>query len=188
MKDDVRMAHFIMLGQTASRTVRALREVAPPETLLLSSSYDIGPLMPEAVKSALRAAEAYKLFFVFETYLREFVVDVLSKDPLVNWWDRLSKPIQDEVKKLEDTEEAKAWMAVGSRDKSALLTFPQLLAAIDENWKASFEEVVRDKTLIQSARAISHLRNTICHMSEIPEEEFGRVRQTMRDWFRMVAP
>ena len=47
---------------------------------------------------------------------------------------------------------------------------------------------MHDKTLLQSARAIAHLRNTICHMSEIPEEEIDRVRLTMRDWFRMVAP
>jgi hypothetical protein len=33
-----------------------------------------------------------------------------------------------------------------------------------------------------------HARNTICHMSSIPFEEFERVKQTMRDWFRVVAP
>lgn len=188
MSSDGDMALFLLLGQVAARAVRSLEDVAPPQTMLLSSSYDVGALMPAAVKSALRAADAYRLFFVFETYLRELVVDVLSKDPLVNWWEKLPVYVQDEVKKLESTEETKAWMAVGSRDKSALLTLPQLLAVIDENWKAAFEDIVRDKTLVQSARAVAHLRNTICHMSEIPDEEVARVRQTMRDWFRMVAP
>jgi len=31
-------------------------------------------------------------------------------------------------------------------------------------------------------------RNTICHMSIIPSEELERIKQTMRDWFRVVAP
>lgn len=48
--------------------------------------------------------------------------------------------------------------------------------------------VIRDKTLVQAARALSHLRNTLCHMTEIPDEELERIRQTMRDWFRIVAP
>ena len=29
---------------------------------------------------------------------------------------------------------------------------------------------------------------TICHMSIIPSEELERIKQTMRDWFRVVAP
>ena len=79
-------------------------------------------------------------------------------------------------------------MALGSRDKSALLTLPQLLKIIDENWKGAFDDVVRDKGLIQEARLIGHLRNTICQMSAIPPEELARIKQTIRDWFRIVAP
>ena len=183
-----RMALFLMVGQSAVRTVRGLKETAPAESLLLSPSYDLGPLMPAPVRSAMHAAEGYKLFFIFETYLRDLVVDVLSKDPTVNWWDKVPGDVQEEVKKLAGTEETKAWMALGSRDQSSLMTYPQLLAVVDANWRPAFAEVVRDKTLVQSARALSHLRNTLCHMTEVPDEELERIRQTMRDWFRMVAP
>jgi hypothetical protein len=188
MSDDATLALFLMLGQTAERTVEGLEGVAPPETLILSPSYDLSPLLPDAVKRAMRAAEAYKLLFVFEEYLRDLVVDVLSKDSSSTWWDKVPKDVQDQVTELEQTEEAKAWMAIGSRDKSALMTYPQLLRVMDHNWRGTFDLVVRDKTLINQARAIGHVRNTICHMTTIPEEETERVRQTMRDWFRMVAP
>jgi hypothetical protein len=63
-----------------------------------------------------------------------------------------------------------------------------LLKVIDQNWKGAFDEVVRDKSLVQEARLIGHLRNTICHMSVISSEELDRIRQVMRDWFRVVAP
>ena len=96
--------------------------------------------------------------------------------------------VQTEVTKLEETEEIKSWMALGSRDKSSLMTLPQLLRVIDVNWKEGFDEVIRDKGLIQEARLLVHLRNTICHMSAISAEELQRIRQTMRDWFRIVAP
>lgn len=188
MSLDARAALFVMLGQTAERTVTSIEELIPKETLLLSPSYDLAPLLPESVRNATRASETYRLFFVFENFLRDFVVETLSKDTAISWWDKLPKDVQDEIAKLEQTEEVKSWMALGSRDKSALMTFPQLLRVIDHAWKAGFEELVRDKSLIHEARLIGHLRNTICHMSAIPDEETDRVRQTMRDWFRIVAP
>jgi hypothetical protein len=159
---DARAALFVMLGQTAERTVASLDTVAPAESLLLSGSYDLAAIVPDGVKQAMRASEAYKLFFVFEGYLRDFVVEVLSSDPSVSWWDKVPKDVQDEVTKLEETEEAKSWMALGSRDKSALLTYPQLLRVIDHAWKDGFSDLVRDKALVQEARLVGHLRNTIC--------------------------
>jgi hypothetical protein len=185
---DSQAALFVLLGQSAERTVDRIKELVPKERLLLSPTYDIAPLLPEIVRRATDASEAYRLFCTFENFLRNFVVEVLSKDPTISWWDKLPPDVQTDVSRLEDTEEVKAWMALGSRDKSALMTYPQLLRVIDHAWKDGFDEIVRDKSLVHEARLISHLRNTICHMTEIPEEEVERIRQTMRDWFRVVAP
>ncbi len=188
MSFDERAALFLMLGQAADRTVAKLDDVVPKDTLVLSPSYDLALVVPDKVRRALQASEAYRLFFVFESYLREFIVDVLSKEATEEWWAKVPKDVKDEVARLEETEEVKSWMALGSRDKSALMTLPQLLRVIDENWKDSFQEVVRDKALVQEARTLGHLRNTICHMSGISSEEMDRIKQTMRDWFRVVAP
>ncbi|MDA9533158.1 Swt1 family HEPN domain-containing protein [Bradyrhizobium sp. CCBAU 25338] len=189
MTVDSRAALFLMLGQAAERTVSQLEEVVPKEALLISPSYDLAALVPEKTRRAAEASEAYKLFFVFESYLREMMVEVLSNDGQnTNWYEKVPPDVQTEVTKLEQTEEVKSWMALESRDKSALLTLPQLLRVIDVNWKDGFEDLVRDKSLIQQARVLVHLRNTICHMSTIPVEELARLKQTMRDWFRVVAP
>lgn len=188
MTVDSRAALFLMLGQAADKTVATIEDLVPKESLLLSPSYDLAALVPDKVRRAIDAAEAYKLFFVFESYLREFIVEVLTKDGAETWWDKVPTDVQDEVSRLEQTEEVKGWMALGSRDKSALMTLPQLLRVMDHAWKQGFDEVVRDKGLIQEARLLVHLRNTLCHMSAISVEETDRIRQTMRDWFRIVAP
>jgi hypothetical protein len=182
-----RLAMFLMVGQEAGRLVRAMPDLPPQDQILIGPQHDLVPLMPEIAHRAVRAAEVYKLFFMFENHLREFVVEELSKDAAAVWWDKVPQDVQQEVAKLEATEEAKSWMALGSRDKSALLTYPQLIKIIEHNWKSVFEELVRDRGLMNAVRNIAHLRNTICHMTEIPEEEAERVRQTMRDWFRIVA-
>ena len=188
MSVDSRAALFVMLGQTAEKSLDTLEDVVPSESLLISQDYDLAPLMPDRVKRANQAAEVYKLFFVFEGHLREFVVDVLTRDASTSWWDKIPTDVQQEVAKLEQTEEAKSWMALGSRDKSALLTYPQLLRIMEHAWKEGFDDIVRDRTLVHQARLIGHLRNTICHMTEIPAEETERVKQTIRDWFRVVSP
>jgi hypothetical protein len=188
MTVDSRAALFVLLGQLAERTLAQSDDVVPQDALLLSASYDLAALVPDKVRRATEAAEVYRLVFVFENYLREFVVDVLSKEGQTSWWDKVPTDVQTEVSKLEETEETKSWMALGSRDKSALMTLPQLLRVIDYAWKEGFGENVRDKGLIQEARLLVHLRNTICHMSTISAEEADRIRQTMRDWFRVVAP
>lgn len=188
MKIDAETALFLMLGQVAEKTLTKLEDIVPADSLVLSDSYDLALLVPDVVRRSAEAAEAYRLLFVFETYLREFIVEVLSKEGQETWWDKVPADVQTEVTKLEETEEVKSWMALGSRDKSALMTLPQLLKVIEHNWKERFGDVVRDRGLVQEARLMGHLRNTICHMSTISHEELGRIRQTMRDWFRVVAP
>jgi hypothetical protein len=187
MTIDARAALFIMLGQAAEKTVARVEDIVPKEALLLSPGYNLAELVPDKVRRAIDASEGYKLFFVFESYLRELIVEVLSKEN-ETWWDRVPTDVQGEISRLEETEEVKSWMALGSRDKSTLMTLPQLLRVIDVNWKEGFDDVVRDKGLIQEARLLGHLRNTICHMSTISVEELERIRQTMRDWFRIIAP
>jgi hypothetical protein len=179
-----------MLGQTSQKAVAKIPDTVPPESLPLSSTEDLALVLPDEVRRAAKASGVYKLFFVFENFVRDFALETLTDFDKTNWWDRVPKDVQDEVQKLEETEYQKQWMALDSRSKLALTTLPQLLRIIDDpkNWNDVFKAIVRDKLLIQEARSISHLRNTICHMSEISEEETERIKQVIRDWFRVVSP
>jgi len=186
--NDQRLALFMLLGKSASKQMARLPDAGTAHALPISPVYDLALVLPEAAKAAAQAAEAYKLFFVFERYLRELVIETLTNDGTQEWWDKIPKDVQDELTKIAETEDIKSWMALGSRDKSALMTYPQLLRVIEHCWKDHFDELIRDRALIQQARLIGHLRNTICHMTPIPDEEVDRIRQTMRDWFRRIAP
>jgi len=154
------------------------------------SAFNVAEVLPEETREAVQTAETFKLFFVFENYLRNFILNVLSEADQDNWWNALPQDVRDEVVKQETTEEAKRWMNLNPRGKLALTTLPQLLRIMDEpnNWKNHFEPLVRDKALIQQTRLIAHTRNTVCHMSPVTPEEHERVQQVVRDWFRVVAP
>jgi hypothetical protein len=189
IRDD-RLALFLLLGQSAERAVAQHPTTITGDALLLGPAYDLAPAVPEEVRRASRASTAYRLFFVFENYLRDLVVEVLTKTAgsQGNWWDLVPPDVQSQVTELEATEEMKAWMSLGSRDKSALMTYPQLLRTIEHCWNKGFDELLRDKALVAEGRLVTHLRNTVAHMTDIPDEETDRIRQVMRDWFRVLAP
>ena len=184
------LAHFLMIGRTAQRQVQQLPGTVPQMPMMISDRFNVSEVLPDESRDAVDAAETFKLFFVFENYLRDFILGVLSEADKENWWSSIPQDVKDEVAKLEDTEEKKKWMNIDSRGKLALVTLPQLIRIMDEpaNWKKYFEQPIGDKGLLQQTRLVIHTRNTICHMSTVTTEENERVKQVMRDWFRVVAP
>lgn len=186
--DDSRLALFLMLGQSVEKLVASRVDLVPPESLPVSATFDLAEAVPDLVHASMKAAEAFKLFYVFEGYLRDLIISVLSNDATVPWWEKIPSDVRSEVESLEAADDTKSWMGLGTRDKSALMTYPQLLRVIDTCWKTGFSDLLRDKSLIQEARVLTHLRNAVAHMTTIPTEELERIRQVMRDWFRMVAP
>lgn len=183
---DGRLALFVMLGRTVDQLIQENPETVPPESLSISETVDLAVGSPSEVRLAIRAAFVYKLFFVFENYLRELVLSVMTEKYKAEWWDKIDPNTKKDVAELQEKEETKQWMALAPRDQLALVTYPQLLAVMEFCWKDVFEPVVRDKQLISEARRIGHLRNAICHMTDIPDEEVERVKQLLRDWFRVV--
>jgi hypothetical protein len=185
---DESLALFLLLGQTAEKSLADTPSVAPAISIPVSDTIDLALLLPEESKEGLATAKAYVLFYIFEQYLRSIVQEVLTKAYPADWWDKIPVPVQEDIQKLEATEEIKNWMALGSRDRFALMTFAQLIAVIDHNWKNDFEDLVGDKGLLHEARLIGHLRNRVAHMSPISAEEIDRIKQTIRDWLRRVSP
>lgn len=184
------LANFLMIGRSAQRSIHTLPGTVPRSALMISDTFNVAEVLPDECREADAAADTFKLFFVLENYLRDFVLTVLSEADKENWWNSVPLNVRDDVAKLEETEDKKKWMNLDSRGKLAMTTLGQLISIVDDpsNWKKHFEVLVGDKGLLQQTRLIVHTRNTICHMSTVTSEEHERVKQVMRDWFRVVAP
>ena len=185
-----RLALFLMVGQTAQKSISNLPNTVPQTRLMISEKFNVAEVLTEETREAIGVSETFRLFYVLENYLRDFILNVLAEADKENWWNSIPKDVQNKVAEYETTEESKRWMNLNPRGKLALTTLPQLLRIIEEdnNWKSHFERLVRDKALMNQTRLIVHTRNTICHMSPVTPEEHERVQQVMRDWFRAVAP
>lgn len=182
-------ALFLLQGRAATKAIREQPNVVAQHPLLLSPTFDVNSILPALAKQADQTSEVYRLFFVFENYLRDLVTTIMRDKFGEDWWNHVPPNVKGDAEKLRETEEMKAWMAAAARSNAALLTYQQLLSVISDLWKdADFESALRDKMLIHGARTISHTRNTVCHMSPVTDEEADRVRQIMRDWFRAYEP
>lgn len=109
MKDE-HLSLFLMLGQTAQKAVSKLPDTVPPQYLMLSSTEDLALVLPNEVRNATKAAETYRLFFVFENFIRDCVLDTLSQLDPVNWWNMVPQDVQTEVQKLEETEHPSSFL------------------------------------------------------------------------------
>ena len=185
-----RLAHFLMVGRSAQRSIKNLPNTVPQSRLMISDTFNVAEVLPDETREAVDVSETFRLFYVLENYLRDFIFNVLSEADKENWWNTVPKDVREKVAEYESTEEAKRWMNLNPRGKLALTTLPQLLRIMDEdnNWKNHFKALVRDKALITQTRLIGHTRNTVYHMSPVTAEEHERVQQVMRDWFRVVSP
>lgn len=94
---DGHLALFVMLGRTVEQLIQANPQTVPPESLAISDTVDLAVGSPGEVRTAIRAAFVYKLFFVFENYLRELVTAVLTEKYLAEWWDKVEPNVKREV-------------------------------------------------------------------------------------------
>jgi hypothetical protein len=187
---DADLALFLLLGQFAQKEVLKVGEIAPTLNLPLSPLVNLSELLPEEVKEAIHTSEVFKLLYVFESYLRDFVLDSLTESQKEAWWTRIPGHVRLEIEGLEKKDERKVWMAHSSRSKLDLATLPQLIAIMEEksNWEDVFSNVLRDKSLLSETKTICHTRNLVCHMHVVSDEEIERLKLVIRDWFRVVAP
>src|SRR5262245_25122698 len=95
-------AHFIMVGRSAQREVRVLPGTVPQTPMMISDRFNVAEVLPDECRDAVDAAETFKLFFVLENYLRDFILTVLFEADKENWWDAVPQNVRDDVAKLEE--------------------------------------------------------------------------------------
>jgi hypothetical protein len=138
---DERLALFVLLGRTAEQLVELDPQTVPAESLSISDTFDLSISAPAEVKKSMRAAFVYKLFFIFENYLRELILSLMSEAHKLEWWGKIDPGVQKQVAELKEKEETKLWMALEARDQLSLVTYPQLLAIMEFSWKDVFDRL-----------------------------------------------
>ena len=138
--------------------------------------------------NADRMAEFYKLFYILENEIREFISAILEESVGINWWDEL---VPEEVKKYALTNrlrESKEGLPPRSKNLIDYTTFGHLGEIMKANWE-TFAGIFPSAQIERMEKVLSRLglaRGPIAHCGYLPEDEVVRLKLAIRDWFALM--
>ncbi|MBK8246644.1 MAG: hypothetical protein IPK85_04500 [Gemmatimonadetes bacterium] len=143
----------------------------------------------EAIRSgSVYMQRCYRLLFVLENLVREFVQDVLQEKDGPEWFERrASQPMMKKVDDRRETETRNQWHAGRNTHPVNYVDFGDLGLLIQNHW-AEFRDL-----LPTQAWAVSRLsdaertRNVIAHTNRLSSEELARLELIVSDWIKQVG-
>jgi HEPN superfamily Swt1-like protein len=189
-----RVKAFVFRGMLASNAITELRTAGDLRTPAHSPQErqddDMLVSVPAAVRTAsVEMQRAYRLLFVFENLVRNFVDQRFTEvDKRPDWWE--TRATADMKKKFADRkkeEEKNAWHPGRSDAPLFYVDFGDLALLIINHWSV-FKDFFPNQAWISSRiQETERSRNVIAHTNRLPEIEAARLEQTLRDWIAQVA-
>lgn len=154
------------------------------------SQSDIDLLAPvsDAVRSgSLVMQRSYRLLFVLENLVREFVREVLEEVDKDDWFEKRAS--RDMKKKVEDRKSAESknnWHTGRNAHPIYYLDFGDLALLIQSHWENFKGLVPTQSWAVSRLNDAERSRNVIAHTNLLSDEEVVRLEMHVRDWVRQV--
>lgn len=154
------------------------------------SQSDIDLLAPvsDAVRSgSLVMQRSYRLLFVLENLVREFVREVLEEIDKDDWFEKRAS--RDMKKKVEDRKSAESknnWHTGRNAHPIYYLDFGDLALLIQSHWENFKGLLPTQSWAVSRLNDAERSRNVIAHTNLLSDEEVVRLEMHVRDWVRQV--
>ena len=136
---------------------------------------------------AERMAEYYKIFYMLENYIRQFVSDILVEAKGEDWWETSVPDGIKESAKRSRERELNAGVTPRSVDMIEYITFGELSDIIKTNPTEFSGLFTSTKGLESVTSRLNTLRGPIMHCGVLAEDEVLRLKLSMRDWFKLFT-
>lgn len=142
----------------------------------------------EVQRDAERMSHFYKVFYILENEIRNFIEEALDVEKGKDWWNTsVPQAVRENAKKNQDRE-ASEGLPPRSQRLIEYTTFGELGEIIKENWDA-FSGIFSNASKNRVLRVIARLnvaRGPIAHCNFLPEEESIRLKLAVRDWYKLM--
>lgn len=191
MKKD--LSEFMFRGLLAKHSIRDMEAVGLLQTPLGSAQErtDVDLLAPvsDAIRSgSLYMQRCYRLMFVLENVVREFVDDVLGEvDGEELWFDkRANAAMKKKVADRKATELKNQWHTGRNQHPLYYLDFSDLALLLQTHWE-HFKLLLPDQPwAVSRLQDAERSRNVIAHTNVLAEDELVRLEMHVQDWVRQV--
>ena len=145
--------------------------------------------VPEKIRtSSVEMQRCYRMLFVFENLIREFISTRLTETDGDSWFDtRASADMKRKVQDRKDKEQRNQWHAGRNDHPIFYLDFGDLGLLIINHWtvfKDFFENQAWVTSRIQEAE---RTRNVIAHTNILASDEAQRLEMYLRDWMKQLS-
>lgn len=140
---------------------------------------------PKLWNDANNMSEVYKSIYCVENMLREFIVERLSENHGIDWWEKcVPSKVKKEVDKLKEEEKINKYYSNRSTSNIGYTMLGNLTQIIINNWD-DFSDIVPNQSWINSRMDdLEMARNIIMHTGVLPNMELERVDSIVRDLLR----
>lgn len=189
----VRVNEFVFKGILASHAKRELEAAGllrtPVMTVEERQDQDLFAAVSAGVRGAsIQMQRCYRLLFVFENLVREFIVDRFQEADGAEWFEK--RATAQMKKKYEDrktAEDKNQWHVGRNTHAVYYLDFGDLGLLIINHW-ADFKDLLPNQAWLQSRiQEAERTRNVIAHTNTLAPEEGDRLEMYLRDWVRQVG-
>ena len=135
-----------------------------------------------------RMTEFYKIFYILENEIRDFVTSILEDGSEADWW---SHRVPEDVRKYavqNQKKESREGLPPRSQRLIDYTTFGHLGEIIKTNWD-QFAGVFPNASIERMEKVMARLnlsRGPIAHSGLLPEDEVVRLKLAVRDWFALM--
>lgn len=186
------LSDFMFRGLLLKHAIRDMQAVGQLRESMGSAQEqgDVDLLAPvsEAVRAgSLYMQRCYRLLFVLENVVREFVQEVLYEIDKEQWFEkRSSREMKKKVEDRKATEAKNQWHTGRNPQPIYYLDFGDLALLIQTHW-ADFKDLLPTQSwAVSRLQDAERSRNVIAHTNVLSDEEVTRLEMHVRDWVRQV--
>lgn len=190
MKKD--LSDFMFRGLLAKHSIRDMEADgllrSPLGTDQERTDIDLLAPVSDAVRAgSLYMQRCYRLLFVLENVVREFIVDVLAEIDGDDWFEkRASVPMKKKVADRKATETKNQWHTGRNQHPVYYLDFGDLALLLQSHW-TDFKGLLPDQAwAVSRIQDAERSRNVIAHTNVLSDNELVRLEMHVRDWVRQV--
>ena len=191
MKKD--LSDFFFRGLLAQHSIRDMQAIgylhSPQGSIQEHADVDLlAPASAAVREGSLYMQRCYRLLFVLENVVREFIDDVLGEvDGEDAWFEKRAN--QQMKKKVTDRKSAEAknrWHSGRNQHPMYYLDFGDLAQLIQTHW-VEFKDLLPGQTwAVSRLEDAERSRNVVAHTNVLSDEELTRLEVHVRDWLRQV--
>ncbi|MGZ5156283.1 MAG: Swt1 family HEPN domain-containing protein [Caldimonas sp.] len=186
------MPNFLFRGLLAKHSVRDMEASgllrSPVSSAVERGDIDLLAPVSEAIRaSSLYMQRCYRLLFVLENVVREFVTEVLEEEDGLGWFDkRANTETKKKVEGRKAAEQKNQWHTGRNAHPINYVDFGDLSLLVVNNW-AEFKDLLPPQSWVVSRlNDAERSRNVIAHTNLLSDEEVVRLEMLVRDWVKQV--